>query len=183
VESYGPLLTFVHSVVFLTCSFYRSLGVFTLKDGDTALDYARETGYHELVALLEWWRCLLTSKFLNRACFVRSALTIVATFIDVKQRFTNTKIWKVPEGLCSSPPSSMDGASSLEQHSQSTEEQVTFDRYRHFHGHSGMHSWLASLLVRIKLPCIPACWPSNSNSSSSLSFFVVKFQRTPRLMA
>ena len=35
-------------------------------------------------------------------------------------------------------PSSAGGNSSFELHSQSTEEFATFDRYHHFHGHSGM---------------------------------------------
>jgi len=35
-------------------------------------------------------------------------------------------------------PSSAGGNSSLELHSQSTEERATLDRYHHFHGHSGM---------------------------------------------
>ena len=40
-------------------------------------------------------------------------------------------------------PSSAGGNSSFELHSQSTEECATFDRYHHFHGHSGMCAWLA----------------------------------------
>jgi hypothetical protein len=41
-------------------------------------------------------------------------------------------------------PSSAGGNSSLEQHSQSTGECATLDRYDHFHGHWGICAWLAS---------------------------------------
>ena len=41
-------------------------------------------------------------------------------------------------------PSSSGGHFSFEQHSRAMEECGTFDRYQHFHGHSGMCASLAS---------------------------------------
>ena len=41
-------------------------------------------------------------------------------------------------------PSSAGGNSPFELHSQSMEERSTFDRFHHFHGHSGMCASLAS---------------------------------------
>jgi len=86
---------------------------------------------------------LLTDSRSRNLCEFRGPLGMIHMRIKVKvSGFKNIRhIWTLDrERDFVVAPSSAGGNSTFEQHSQSTEERATLDRYHHFHGHSGLCS-------------------------------------------